>query len=230
MPGTAFDIFLFGVFPYVAAILFFVGTIYRYRAHKYSYSSLSSQFLENRRHFWGLIPFHYGLILLLCGHVVGFLVPRGVLAWNGHPVRLYIIEVTALAFGILVLIGLGALIYRRAADARIRVVTSLMDWVLLALVLVQVTAGVMVALTFPWGTSWFAATASPYLWSIVRLSPDLGAISAMPWLVKTHISGFFLLTALFPFTRMVHQLVFPTPYLWRKPQVVRWYARPQEAV
>ncbi len=28
---------------------------------------------------------------------------------------------------------------------------------------------------------------------------------------------------LFPFTRLVHMLVAPLPYLWRKPEVVRWY-------
>jgi len=28
---------------------------------------------------------------------------------------------------------------------------------------------------------------------------------------------------LFPFTRLVHLLVVPNPYLWRKPQMVRWY-------
>ena len=35
----------------------------------------------------------------------------------------------------------------------------------------------------------------------------------------------FLLILFFPFTRLVHILVVPNPYLWRKPQVVRWYRR-----
>jgi len=64
---------------------------------------------------------------------------------------------------------------------------------------------------------------TPYLWSLARLSPDLAAVSAMPLLVKVHIVTAFLVVGYFPFTRLVHVLVVPNPYLWRKPQVVRWY-------
>ncbi len=50
----------------------------------------------------------------------------------------------------------------------------------------------------------------------------------MPWLVKLHMGGAFALFAVFPFSRLVHILVVPNPYLWRRPQVVRWY-RPRPA-
>jgi nitrate reductase gamma subunit len=51
----------------------------------------------------------------------------------------------------------------------------------------------------------------------------------MPALVKYHIINAFLVIAFFPFTRLVHILVAPNPYFWRKPQVVRWYRRPSAA-
>jgi nitrate reductase gamma subunit len=51
----------------------------------------------------------------------------------------------------------------------------------------------------------------------------------MPLLVRAHIVGAWLLLAVFPFSRLVHILVVPNPYLWRAPQVVRWYDRPAEA-
>ena len=35
----------------------------------------------------------------------------------------------------------------------------------------------------------------------------------------------FLTIGFFPFTRLVHLLVVPNPYLWRKTQVVRWYGQ-----
>ena len=41
------DILLFVVFPYVALAIGIVGTIYRYLTNQYSFTSLSSQFLEN---------------------------------------------------------------------------------------------------------------------------------------------------------------------------------------
>ena len=44
----------------------------------------------------------------------------------------------------------------------------------------------------------------------------------MPLLFKVHVVNAWLLIGFFPFTRLVHILVVPNPYLWRKPQVVRW--------
>ena len=220
------DQLLFGVAPYLALILFFLGTIQRYRSQAFTYSSLSSQFLENERHFWGMVPLHYGIIVVLVGHVVAFLFPSQLLAWNGHPIRLYILEITALTFGLLTLVGLLSTLSRRLGFSKVRTVTSPADIVLYVLLLVQVGSGVYVAISHSWGSSWFAASAAPYLWSIVKLDPDISYVLAMPFAVKLHIVNAFLTIGFFPFTRLVHILVVPNPYLWRKPQVVRWNRAP----
>lgn len=220
------DELLFTVLPYVAMCVFFLGTIVRYRTAPFTYSSLSSQFLENDEHFWALVPFHFGIIVILTGHVVAFLIPHQMLLWNSRPLRLYIVEASALAFGLLALVGIAAAIHRRLTFRKVREVTSRLDWIVLGLLLVQVLTGVLVAIYHPWGSSWFAAVLTPYLWSLVTLSPDLGYIAGMPLLVKTHIGLAYVLIALSPFTRLVHILVAPNPYLWRRPQVVRWYGRP----
>src|SRR5450759_3816488 len=151
-PGQYLDQLLFNALPYMAVFTFFLMTIRRYRARTFTYSSLSSQFLENQQHFWGMVPF--------------------------------------------------------------------------ALLMLEVIVGVAVALLHPWGSSWFAATAVPYFWSLLKLNPDISYVTPMPWLVKVHIINAYLLILLFPFTRLVHILVVPNPYLWRKPQVVRWYRKP----
>lgn len=220
------DQFLFVALPYLAFFTFFLVTIQRYRSRKFTYSSLSSQFLENQQHFWGLVPFHYGILFVLTGHVVAFLVPSWVLLWNSHPLRLYILEATALVFGILSVVGLGAAILRRVTVSKVRVATSPMDWVLFALLMIEVIAGVAVALFHPWGSSWFAASAAPYFWSLLAFNPDITYVTPMPWLVKLHLLNAYVLILLFPFTRLVHILVVPNPYLWRRPQVVRWYRQP----
>lgn len=221
---------LFAVLPYVAMVLFFVGTIHRYRRETFTYSSLSSQLLENKQHFWALVPFHYGILAVLAGHIIAFLIPRQVLLWSSKPLRLYVLEVSALVFGISTLVGLVAIIARRLTDARVRVVTSRADWVLYALLLVQVFGGVYVAVFHRWGSAWFAASAAPYLWSLVKLNPDISVITAMPLMVKLHIVNAWLVIAFFPFTRLVHILVVPNHYLWRKRQVVRWVRSPGVAV
>lgn len=220
---TATDTVLFVVLPYVAMVIFFLGTIYRYRSQAFSYSSLSSQLLENRQHFWALVPFHYGIIFVLGGHIVAFLVPRSILLWNEKPLRLYILEASALAFGILAAIGAVVMVYRRLTVPKVRVVTSRADWIVYALLLLSIVSGIAVAIFYPWGSTWYAAVATPYLWSLVRLNPDALAVASLPWLVQLHLVNAFLLIAFFPFSRLVHILVVPNHYLWRKRQVVRWY-------
>ena len=220
---------LFGALPYVAMFTFFLVTIQRYRGEAFTYSSLSSQFLENRQHFYGLVLFHYGVLVVLAGHIVAFLVPSWILAWNSRPLRLYVLETTGLAFGLMTLIGLTLIIVRRLTVPKVKVVTSWADWVVLTMLAFQVVTGVYVAIAYPWGSSWFAAIATPYLWSLVLFAPDLVAVSAFPLWVKLHIIGAFTMILFFPFTRLVHILVVPNPYLWRRPQVVRWYRRPAPA-
>jgi nitrate reductase gamma subunit len=219
------DTFLFAILPYMVAITFFPVTIVRYLSRGFTYSSLSSQFLENQQHFWGLVPFHYGILVVAAGHLTAFLLPKQLLAWNTEPVRLYLLEITGLLFAVLTLVGLCAALLRRFTTSKVRMVTTARDWVLFALLLVQIVLGIGVAIFHPWGSSWFAAAVTPYLRSLFELSPNLAAVSAMPFLVKWHIVNAYLVIGYFPFTRLVHVLVVPNPYLWRKPQVVRWYGR-----
>jgi nitrate reductase gamma subunit len=218
------DTIFFIVFPYLALTVFLLVSIRRYRTEAFTFSSLSSQFLENKEHFWGLVPFHYGIITVLAGHLVGFLIPRQLLWWNSVPLRLYVLEGFGFIAALLCLIGLSSLILRRVTDPKVKKVTSTADWFVFLNIAVQILSGLYVALFHGWGSSWFAALAAPYLWSLFTLSPDITFVTAMPWMVKLHIISAYAMIAFAPFTRMVHILVVPNPYLWRKPQVVRWYA------
>jgi nitrate reductase gamma subunit len=220
---TALDTILFVALPYVALAVFFGGTIVRYRSRPFSYSSLSSQFLENKGHFWSQVPFHYGILVVLAGHVVAFLLPRQLLAWNGVPWRLYLLEITGLAFALLAFVGIVNVMIRRWKNVRLKVVTTPMDWVVYVLLLLQIATGLHIATSNTWGSSWFASTLTPYLRSIATFSPEPQWVAAMPLTVKLHIAGLWALMLVFPFTRLVHVLVVPNPYLWRRPQVVRWH-------
>lgn len=225
--ATYFDVLFFSVLPYVAMVLFLVGTIHRYRNEVFTYSSLSSQLLENKQHFWAVVPFHYGIIAVLTGHVVAFLLPRELLLFNSAPLRLYVLEVSALIFGLTTLIALVALLARRITDPRVRVVTSKADWILYGMLILQVFSGVYVAIFLRWGSAWFAASAAPYLWSLLALKPNIAVISMLPLMAKLHIVSAWMVISFFPFTRLVHILVVPNQYLFRKRQVVRWYRRPE---
>lgn len=219
---NALNTFLFVAFPYVAVIVFVFGVAYRYRRRGFTVSSLSSQFLEGKTLFWGTIPFHIGILVVFFGHLTAFLLPRATLAWNSIPVRLIVLEVTAFTFGLSVLVGLTALMVRRVTNPRIRAVTTKMDIAIELLLLAQVVLGCWIALGFRWGASWFAADLSPYLWSLVKLAPETGAVFALPWVIKAHIVGAFAILFMVPFSRLVHFVVAPLHYITRPYQQVIW--------
>jgi nitrate reductase gamma subunit len=160
--------------------------------------------------------------VVFLGHLSAFLFPATTLAWNSVPVRLIILETTALVFGVTILIGLTFLMFRRFTNARIRAVTTKMDIALELLLLAQVILGCWIALGYRWGASWFAAGLTPYLRSLVRLSPETGAVFTLPLVIKLHIVGAFALLFMVPFSRLVHFIVAPLDYLVRPYQQVIW--------
>lgn len=214
---------LYVALPYAALVVFLVGSIYRYRVRGFQVSSLSSQFLEGKKLFWGSQPFHWGLFFLFFGHLIAFLFPSAVLAWNGMPVRLLILESTAFAFGLSALLGLVLLVRRRLMDRRVQIVTSKMDIVVYLILFTQIISGLMVAYFNRWGSSWFSAFLTPYLRSIFVFDPQIDAISSVNsiWL-KIHVVSAFSIIGIIPFTRFVHFLVYPVDYLWRGYQQVIW--------
>ncbi len=219
------EFFFFVIFPYLAAVVAVVGLLWRYLTNQFSFSSISSQFLENRQLFWGSGPWHFGIIFILIGHLIGVFFPAGIKAFNSVPVRLYILEGTALALGLLLAWGLSVLIWRRISNPRVRKMTSTMDVALIVVLAIQVVSGIAVALSLRWGSSWFVQTASPYLRSLATLSPNLDYIAPLSLLVKIHAANSMVLLALWPFTRMVHMLSIPVAYFWRPYQVVIWNFR-----
>ncbi|MCZ7613871.1 MAG: respiratory nitrate reductase subunit gamma [Ignavibacteriaceae bacterium] len=215
--------FLFIALPYVAITVFLIGTVYRYRGTKFKFSSLSSEFLEGKKLFFGSVPFHYGIIFLFFGHLVAFLLPREVLLWNDQPVRLLILEVSAFIFGISAFVGMFLLIIRRKTHPRIQMVSTKMDLIIEILILSQIFLGLWIAYGYRWGSSWFAAVLSPYLMSIFTLDPQITAVTNLPLVIQLHIAIAFLIVLLIPFSRLVHLLVPPLSYLWRPYQKVIWY-------
>ncbi len=218
-----FNNFFFIALPYTALLIFLVGSIWRYRATGFKFSSLSSQFLEGRKLYLGSTAFHWGILAVFTGHFVTFLFPQATLAWNSSPVRLIVLEVMAFTLGLSALIGMIGLFLRRISNPRIKTVTSKMDLALEVLILLQIVLGCWIALGYRWGSSWFASDLSPYLWSIVKFNPQTEAVNAMPLVIKAHIIGAFILIGMIPFTRLVHFLVAPFHYIWRPYQQVMWH-------
>lgn len=218
---------MFLVLPYLSFGVFLAGSIYRYTSRGFQVSSLSSQFLEGKKLFWGSLPFHWGLVVLFLGHLIAFMFPSAVLAWNGQPIRLLILEISSFAFGLSALFGLILLIKRRLEAKMLLVVTNKMDMVVYTVLFTQIISGLGVAFFVRWGSSWFSSVLTPYLRSIFMFNPDINAVSEMPWLIQIHIISAFVIIGIIPFTRFMHFLVAPFDYAWRKYQLVIWNWNPK---
>ncbi|MGE5224641.1 MAG: respiratory nitrate reductase subunit gamma [Omnitrophica WOR_2 bacterium] len=223
------NLLLFVVFPYISIILAVVVTVYRTIYLPFSVSSLSSQLLERKKLYWGVIPFHYGILIILLGHLLALVFPQGLKIWNSVPVRLYLLEFSALALGLWMLVGLGILVWRRFSNARIQTVTTKMDVVVFVLLLLSGITGVITATVYRYGSAWFTAIFTPYLWSLLILQPKPELIAPLPWVISLHALNFFILLAVLPFSRLVHIITYPFRY-WRRPwQTVIWERRRRKA-
>jgi nitrate reductase gamma subunit len=219
------DELLFGVLPYIVIVLAITVTILRWRFGPFSVSSLSSQLLESRQLYWGSVSFHWGLSLILLAHLAALIVPQGFEAWNGAPLRLYLLEITGLALALWAAFGLTVLIHRRLTNHRIRRVTSKMDLVVLATIAVQIITGIWIAVGYRWGSYWGTAIFVPYIRGILTLQPDPALVAPLPLVLKLHVLAFFAFLALFPFTRLVHIITLPLQYFfrpWQRVVAMRW--------
>jgi nitrate reductase gamma subunit len=216
---------LFGVLPYVAVAVAVVGTLRRFRTLRDTVTASSSQLLEGRLQFWGSVSWHYAILLVLALHLCAIFLPGIVESLLSAPGRLVAVEVTGLALGLTAAWGLLVLGVRRLG---LRAGSTWVDGLVLALLLLQVGTGLWTAVTARWGYAWFPHVATPWLASLVRLSPRVDLLANMPVAFKVHAVNAFVLVALVPFTRLAHVLVMPLEYLWRLPQVVIW-RRPRPA-
>jgi nitrate reductase gamma subunit len=219
------DNLLFVVFPYVAVALAVGGTIYRFRTNQFSFTSLSSQFLETDIQFWGSNLWHYGILPTLLIHLGGFVAPKLMFLLHSTPETLYIAELAGKILGIMALVGAGTMFYRRVASSKIRMVTTPADWIVLFLLIVQVVLGLWMAFGYRWGATWFIHTVTPWVVSLATFQPAPQYVSSLPLIPKLHFLNATLLIAVFPFGRLVHMVSFPVSYLWRSFQLVIWTRR-----
>ena len=139
------DYFLFQIFPYIAIIVFLLGSILRFDRDPYSWRSKSSQLLRRKQLIIGSILYHLGILVILAGHAVGLLTPIAVFDALGisHGAK-QILAITAGGIaGVFCFIGLLMLLHRRLFDPRIRITSSFADIMVLVLLLAQLTLGML---------------------------------------------------------------------------------------
>ncbi|HBA90034.1 MAG TPA: respiratory nitrate reductase subunit gamma [Geobacter sp.] len=213
---------IFIALPYAALALLLFVTPYRFLSNRLTWSAYSTQFLERKILFWGINPWHYGIIPILLAHIVGFAFPGQIKPFLGNPETLVMIESFGLGLGIFALLGCLLLLLRRANSGMLKRVTFGSDWLVLYLLAFQAGTGIYIGYFMRWGSQWYVHTAVPYLWSIVSFNPQIEYVADLPLVFKLHAACAFLIVAVLPFTKLVHMLYLPFDFLKDPPILYRW--------
>ena len=222
------DTFIFVILPYVALALFLFMTPYRYFSNRLTWSTYSTQFLERQTLFWGVNPWHYGIIPVVTAHFAGVVAPGPMKRLLGNQDTLIVLESVGLGLGLVALFGCLVLLLRRGNYPILQRVTMASDWVLLYLLAVQAATGVYIGLFVRWGSQWYLHTAVPYFHSLLTFNPQVGYLADFPLILKLHAAGAFLIIALLPFTKLVHFLFLPINFLKDPPILYRWITATRE--
>lgn len=217
--------FIFVVMPYTALALLIFVTPYRFCSNRLTWSAYSTQFLERNVLFWGINPWHYGILPVLAAHFLGVVAPGPMKAFLGNQRNLVIFESIGLALGLFAVFGCLALLLRRVNTPLLKRVTFASDWVLLYLLAAQSLSGVYIATSMRWGSQWYLHTAAPYLWSLATFNPQIEYMTDFPLVFKLHAACAFLIVALLPFTKLVHLLYVPFRFLIDPPILYKWRSR-----
>lgn len=210
---------LWVVMPYVAATVFIVGHVWRWRTDQFGWTTRTSQLMEGRVLRLASPLFHLGVFMAIGGHVLGLLIPASWTAAIGISEGVYhAVSVTAGTIaGTMVVAGLVLLLARRFANPRIRLATTAMDKVLFAVMTLTIALGMAetVGVNLLGGGYNYRDTVSVWFRDIYLLHPDGQLMVHAPLVYQLHVLLALVFIAMWPFTRLVHVWSAPVAYLWR---------------
>jgi nitrate reductase gamma subunit len=217
---NALHILLWGVLPYAVALTLISGLVWRYRYDQFGWTTRSSQLYESRLLRIASPMFHYGLLVVLLGHLGGLLVPK---AWTDLVISQETYHLIALVAGtiagVATLAGIALLIYRRRTTGPVFLATTRNDKLMYVVLTAAIVFGMIATLTgshYPDGTEHnYRETVSIWFRSLLVFQPDVEAMAASTWQFQVHVLVGLALFALVPFSRLVHAFTVPLHYLFR---------------
>lgn len=222
MTGTvnALDFFLWGIFPYITLAIVIGGTIWRYKTDQFGWTTRSSQMYESRLLRIASPMFHYGILVVLVGHIVGLVIPKSWTDAVGVSEEFY--HINALVLGsiaaVATLIGLFAMIYRRRTSATVFRATTWNDkmmYVVLASAIVLGSVATLFNAMEIEGNHNYRETVSVWFRSLFYFQPNVEAMASATTSFHIHVIVAMILFCLWPFTRLVHAFTAPLHYIFR---------------
>jgi nitrate reductase gamma subunit len=209
---------LFLAFPYIAVLVLIIGLGVRYAMSRRRPERASSEADAAWQLFSGRGAWRTGLLVTVILHLLGLVIPRAILAWNGVPMRLYVLEASGFLLGALALVGWIQIMRRylghplghplgRTTGTRRTGSSEIADGILLSLLGLAVLSGLVIAVLYRWGSSWAVGTLTPYMRSLAVGAPTTELVEQLPFLVRLHALSWFAMIAVLPFASFAQVLV-----------------------
>ncbi|AMN68116.1 respiratory nitrate reductase subunit gamma [Psychrobacter sp. P11G5] len=219
------QIFLFGVYPYIALAVAIVGTWVRFDLSQYSWKTGSTQMLRTKNMRLASNFFHVGIIVVLLGHLFGLLTPHFIYETfiSAGNKQIAAVVVGGIA-GVFCWIGLAMLMWRRFTDDRISNTSSFSDKLVLVLLFVQLNLGLITIFTSVQHLDGYTMmNFAGWAQDITVLRPIQAAarIEQADLIYQLHMALGITLIMIFPFTRLIHIISAPVWYFGRRYQIVR---------
>ncbi|MDO5677853.1 MAG: respiratory nitrate reductase subunit gamma [Propionibacteriaceae bacterium] len=215
------SILLWGILPYVMVIVLIGGLIWRYKYDQFGWTTRSSQLYESKLLKIASPLFHFALLAVLMGHLMGLVIPKSFTDWVGisqHNYHMVALVGGGLA-GLALCIALVMLIWRRRTTGSVFSATTVNDKVMYVVLAGVVGMGMVATLTggtYPTGEEHnYRETVSIWFRSLFVFQPKVAAMGAATWQFQVHVLIGMLLFIITPFTRLVHAFTAPFHYLFR---------------
>lgn len=216
---------LFEYLPYAALAVLVFGTVTRFAFCNRSIQATSTQILDNDFAFKvGSFMWHYGIVMVLLGHIFGLLTPMWMYDWFMSPATKRALAISLGSFfGFSALIGLLILMARRFFNANISVNSTFQDKYILVWLFVQIVLGLSSTACSATGSLANYLSFDSWAQGLLIFKPEAWEYIAGAQLVyKMHIVNGFLIFMFFPYSKLMHFLVFPAQFLCRKGQQIVW--------
>ncbi|TQM36900.1 respiratory nitrate reductase subunit gamma [Pseudonocardia cypriaca] len=216
---NALDVLLWGVLPYVTIAILVAGTIWRYRYDKFGWTTRSSELYESKLLRIGSPLFHFGILVVVIGHVIGLVIPKSWTDAAGLSQEAYHVQALLLGgiAGFCTLVGVGILVYRRRTTGPVFMATTKNDKAMYVVLVAAIVVGLATTLLGAAGGEEhnYRLSVAPWFRSLFVLQPDIEAMAHSGLAFQLHTLIGMLLFAIWPFTRLVHAFTAPIGYLFR---------------
>ncbi|WP_369027965.1 respiratory nitrate reductase subunit gamma, partial [Nocardia farcinica] len=169
-----------------------VGTWWRYRYDKFGWTTRSSQLYESRLLRIGSPLFHFGILVVIVGHIIGLVIPESWTDAIGMSQHLYHVQALTLGTiaGIATLTGAALLVYRRRSTGPVFTATTWNDKLMYVVLIAAIVAGLATTLMGSGVVGEehnYRETVSPWFRSIWILQPRGDLMAQAPLSFHIHV-------------------------------------------